>query len=413
MQLRDYQIDISDKACELLKQYKIAYLSMQVRTGKTITAIATATKFGTKNVLFVTKKKAISSIQSDAANFDINVTVTNYEQLHNLIGNFDLIIIDEAHSLGQFPTPSERTKLLRKICAFKPIIFLSGTPSPESYSQLYHQFWVSTYSPFEEGSFYKWAKNYVFVRSKYYFNRQINDYGDADELAIRDKTDHLFISYTQEQAGFTELVQEYVHNVKMSDKTYNIINLLKRNKVVTGKNGHVIEGDTAVKLLNKLHQLYSGTVIFDNSPQENDGNLFDFSKTDYIFDKFKNQKMAIFYKFIAEKTLIEVAAKLGGYNVTNDPDVFKEADNNTIFMSQFLSGREGINLATADVLICYNIDFSAVTYFQVRARMQSKDRDKEAQVHWIMAEHGIEHHIYSQVCNKKNYTLSYFKNNYQ
>jgi hypothetical protein len=74
-----------------------------------------------------------------------------------------------------------------------------------------------------------------------------------------------------------------------------------------------------------------------------------------------------------------------------------------------VSGREGINLSTADCLVCYNIDFSAVTYFQVRARLQTKERTTAADVHWIFAENGIEHQIYQTVKNKKNYTLSYFK----
>jgi hypothetical protein len=58
--------------------------------------------------------------------------------------------------------------------------------------------------------------------------------------------------------------------------------------------------------------------------------------------------------------------------------------------------------------VCYNIDFSAVTYFQVRARLQSKDRVDPAKVHWIFAKDGIEERIYKAVCNKKNYTTSYF-----
>ena len=142
--LRDYQIEISDRGVEKLKLYKILYLAMQVRTGKTLTAFATAYKYGASKVLFVTKKKAISDIISQANeigfSFDV-VDVTNYEQLHNYEPSYDLVIIDEAHSIGAFPKPTNRTKNLKEICTNTPIIYLSGTPSPESFSQLYHQFW--------------------------------------------------------------------------------------------------------------------------------------------------------------------------------------------------------------------------------------------------------------------------------
>ena len=118
MILRDYQIEISEKANLLLKDYKIAYLSMQVRTGKTITALNTAKLYGCKSVVFITKKKAISSIVDDYNNFfknDFNFNCCNYEQVHKLNGSeYDLVIIDEAHSLGQFPVPSQRTKYLYK-----------------------------------------------------------------------------------------------------------------------------------------------------------------------------------------------------------------------------------------------------------------------------------------------------------
>ena len=40
MELRSYQNEIKDKSIKILKQFKIVYLSMEVRTGKTITSIA-------------------------------------------------------------------------------------------------------------------------------------------------------------------------------------------------------------------------------------------------------------------------------------------------------------------------------------------------------------------------------------
>ena len=65
MKLRPYQEKLSTKAVEILNQKKIVYLAMEVRTGKTLTALNTAKLFGATNVLFLTKKKAISSIQWD------------------------------------------------------------------------------------------------------------------------------------------------------------------------------------------------------------------------------------------------------------------------------------------------------------------------------------------------------------
>ena len=37
-QLRDYQIEKANDALEVLKMYNVVYLSMEVRTGKTVTS---------------------------------------------------------------------------------------------------------------------------------------------------------------------------------------------------------------------------------------------------------------------------------------------------------------------------------------------------------------------------------------
>src|SRR5690349_9500925 len=119
MEIRDYQSAIAKEAHNLLCLFKIAYLCMEVRTGKTLTSFEAARLYGAKAVLFVTKLKAISSIKKDfqATRPGFDLFVTNYESLHKIGNNdgFDLVIIDEAHALSQFPTPARRAKELKRI----------------------------------------------------------------------------------------------------------------------------------------------------------------------------------------------------------------------------------------------------------------------------------------------------------
>ncbi len=63
-------------------------------------------------------------------------------------------------------------------------------------------------------------------------------------------------------------------------------------------------------------------------------------------------------------------------------------------------------------MIFFNIDFSAVSYFQARDRLTSKDRTKMNKVFWIFSEGGIEERIYQSVLSKKDYTLSIFKSDF-
>jgi hypothetical protein len=407
--LRDYQIQISDKACEILKSHSLVYLACQVRTGKTLMSLAAADKYGAKEVLLLTKKKAIKSIQNDyeALQPGFNLYVTNYEAAHTLITmQFDLIILDEAHSLGQFPIIAERTKLVNKICEGKPIIYLSGTPTPESYSQIFHQLHCSSFSPFKEyKSFYSWARDYVNVKKRYYYNREVNDYKDANRYDIEKMIKQLFITYTQEQAGFTQMVNEQVLKVKMKESTYWLASKLRSRRVHIGKNGEEIIADTEVKLMNKLHQIYSGSVLAENGEFV----CFDDSKAKFIKERFADKKIAIFYKFRAELELIRWA--FGG-QITESPEEFNHRHDLT-FVSQIVSGREGINLASADALIFYNIDFSHLSYWQARARMQTLEKQTACDLYWIFSEDGIEEKIYEKVKAKQDYVLSYFKQDFK
>jgi hypothetical protein len=72
-----------------------------------------------------------------------------------------------------------------------------------------------------------------------------------------------------------------------------------------------------------------------------------------------------------------------------------------------------VNLSTADALVMMNIDFSALSYWQARARLQDKNRTKEAIVYWVFSEGGIEQKIYERVLNKRDYTLEHFKRDFK
>jgi hypothetical protein len=401
--LRDYQVDIANKAVKILKVNKIVYLAAEVRCGKTLMALETARLFGANKVLFLTKKKAISSIVGDYNDFNyaqyFSIEVMNDESMHKLNGDYDLVVHDESHRFGSFPKPGVGAKTFKKMFASLPMIFLSGTMSPESYSQLYHQFWVSNASPFRKyTNFYKWANDFVKIKKKYLGSHEVNDYSDADREKVMSVIKDYVITFTQEQAGFSSEIEEEILYVLMSPLTYSMCSKLKKDLVVEGKE-EVILADTPVKLQQKLHQMYSGTVKFESG----NSMVFDPSKAGFIKHRFYGNKIGIFYKFKAELDALKEVFK---DNLTTDVDEFNSTDKSIAL--QIVSGREGISLRNADYLVFYNIDFSATSYWQARDRMTTMDR-KFNKVYWIFAQGGIESHVYKQVLNKKNFTLSHFK----
>jgi hypothetical protein len=401
IELRPYQNEISDRAAEILTTKRMVYLAMAVRTGKSLTAFATLQKVGADRCLFVTKKKAIASIQKDAQAIGFNATVTNYESLHKVKERFKYIVIDEAHCIGTFPKPSNRAKALKAIIDINTyVIFLSGTPTPESYSQIYHQFYVHPMSPFAAfKTFYTWAKKFVNVKPRYVGTGQtVNDYSDARWKDIRPLIAHLFIDYTQEEAGFKQTIIEDILMVRMQPKTYALAKAVMKDGVYIGERDTIL-ADTGVKQQSKAHQLFSGTVIGENGTH-----IIDRSKVRAIMQKFQGRKIAIFTVYQAEADMVRDMIP----NCVDTPEAFN-SDPTATYVGQIRSSREGVNLSSADCLVYLNIEFSSLSYIQGRDRATSKDRTTPPEVWFIMAEDGIEIEIYERVKNKLDYTNTHFK----
>ena len=407
MKLRDYQKEIKNEGLKILHKHRILYLSMEVRTGKTLTSLSICNELNVNNVLFITKKKAIPSIQDDfdKTNFSWNIWVINYESLHKMPDvKWDVVICDEAHSMGAFAKPNKRAKQVKDLISYSNpyYILLSGTPTPESYSQIYHQVYGHPNNPFNKHkSFYSFAKTYVNVKQRLINSMLINDYSRAKDEVIQ-MMNPITISYTQKQAGFKVKMDEKVLRVEMNSQTYILADKLSKDLVIQGKE-QLILADTSVKLMQKLHQIYSGTVKFESG----DSMILDLSKAKFIKTKFKDKKIGIFYKFKEELNALK---EVYGDDLVTELSSFDDSEGKVIAL-QIVSGREGISLRQAEALVYYNIDFSATSYWQSRDRMTTKDR-LQNNIYWIFSNRGIEDKIYKAVVKKKDYTLRHFKKDY-
>jgi hypothetical protein len=407
--LRDYQKRISKDGTDILKAKKILCLFMEVRTGKTATALDICKNYGAKRVLFITKIKAFTSIENDYWDFkylnDFDLTIINRESLHKIETNdFDVVVIDEVHGYTSYPKPSKYHKDVKKRFGNIPMIMLSGTPTPESYSQYYHLFTLSNHSPFNKyANFYKWANEYVDIKLKYLGYAQVKDYSNARKKDFWHLIRYYILTFTQKEAGFITNVKENVLKVKMKPITYAITERLIKDLVVTSStSGKQIIADTGVKLQQKIHQLFSGTIKYEDGSTQ----IIDDTKAVFIKEKFKGKKIAIFYNFVAE---LDMLKQTFGTQLTTDLNEFNTTDKNIAL--QIVSGREGISLAKADYLIFLNLQFSAVSYFQAKDRLTTMVR-KSNEIYWIFAENGIEEKIYKSVMNKKDYTNDTFKKDF-
>ena len=267
VKLREYQKAASRKLTRLCQVKKCAYLSGECRTGKTMVALSVVRNMALEKVLVITKKKAIPSIKSDVEKMNLErvVSITNFEQLKNFKGtSWNMIIVDEAHSVGAFPKPSQRYQNILQL-RYNSIILMSGTPSPESFSQLYHQWSLTPFLWSKYQNFYRWASDYVDVKEKRVGTGVvIKDYSDARQSRILKDIEPYTVQMTQKEAGFTQEVEEEVHLVKMSRRTYRLALRIIKNGVIGRPGGRSVVADTGAKVMSKLRQIYNGHVITEN-----------------------------------------------------------------------------------------------------------------------------------------------------
>jgi len=266
---------------------------------------------------------------------------------------------------------------------------------------MYHQIYGIPKNPFNQyKNFYKFCDNFVKVTTKIINGLSMNDYSKGLYSIIEQMAPYT-INYTQKEAGFITETTELVIEVELKESTYKLINKFKKDLVVQGKE-EVILGDTPVKLMQKMHQLFSGTIKFESGKSM----IIDDSKARFIHDNFCSKKIGIFYKFKEELLALK---SVYGDELTTELDEFNNTDKSIAL--QIVSGREGISLMKAEYLVYYNIDFSATSYWQSKDRMTTKDRPNN-EIFWIFAKGGIEYDIYKAVTKKKDYTLAHFKKDF-
>ena len=388
-----HQTSIANEAIKILKEHMLVYLAMEERTGKTLTSILVCEAVNVKSILVITKKKALAGWEDTIKAYATTkkYTVINYEQAHKLDPklDIDLVIIDEAHAnLSAYPKVGERWKVIAKITKKKPIIFLSATPSAQTYAQLFHQLALSTWSPWASyKNFYDWFR--VFGIPEYAYGaggRQIIKYNNVKATQVFDCVKHLFISYTRQELGFKHEPNDIIHFVKLGENATHTYNELNKNNMLSFKEDYL--ADTPMKLLLGLHQIEGGTLKLNDYETIDLGNT---EKIQYIQEHFGDtEDLVIFYHYKGEETKLKKHFRFA-----------------TIL--QATSFAEGVDLSMFKTLVIYSMDFSTARYSQRRARQANMKRNEPIDVHYILVEKAISAQVYETVAvNKSNFIDKYF-----
>ncbi|EAK7296976.1 hypothetical protein FBF91_08195 [Campylobacter upsaliensis] len=394
----DHQIEMSEQGYKILKEKGLVYLAVEERVGKSLTSILICEKTKAGKIFIITKKAALDGWVNQLEMFSHLIykdyRMINYESLHkvaNDVKKADLIILDEPHyALSSYPRPSITAKKVQQLTYDKPIIFLSATPSSQSYSQLFHQLNMTKYSPFNKyKNFYEWYRCFGLPKTKYLAGRSIVDYTEVDKEKLEKecKLSNYFISKSREEVGFKHLPVDKVEFIKLTKTTINLLESVKKTGICK-VDGRTIVCDTAAKRLSVLHQIEGGTII-DNGEFIFTGQT---EKIDWILRNYGDiPEVAIFYNFKAEKALLS--------------KYFKEAK-----LLQSTSHAEGVDLHKIDFSIIYSMNYSAAKYTQRRARQCNMKRASPIRVIFPLTKEGMSKAVYHRVAvEKKNFTASYYE----
>ena len=387
-----HQEELSDQALEILRENMIVYLAMEERTGKTLTALLVAEKSAAKRVLVITKKKALDGWNDTLAKWSHTkeYVVTNYHQAHKVSGKFDLVLLDEAHNyVSSFPKPSAMWKTIRTLLVGVPIVYMSATPHAQGLQMLFHQFQLSSWSPWlKHKNFYQWFRLYGKPYELEIAGIRIRQYDRCHEDIILGVVEHLFITKTRAELGFEHEPEDIKHYIELSEKTKKLYNDLVTDELAP-IGDRMLVCDTKSKLRVSLHMLEGGVAKIDEEYLVLDNQ----EKIDYVLHEFgDNNNNVIMYNYKAERTKLERH--------------FKKS-----LLLQATSYAEGVDLSGYANLIIYSQDFSTARHTQRRARQCNMQRKDSIRVHFLLVKGGLSDQVFKTVVtNKTNFVDSvYFK----
>jgi len=385
----EHQIEIANEAYDILQQHGLVYLSMLERTGKTLTSILVAEMSKAERVLVLTKKKALGGWNDtiEAYRPQKEYVVTNYHSAHKVKGSFDLVILDEAHTMAAYPKPGKIWKEVYKLTHNKkPIIYLSATPFAETVGQLYNQFRLSAWSPFSKyKNYYEFHRVYgrpEKVRTPYGL---VDTYKKFNDDLVLKLVDHLFIKKTREELGFEHEPEDVIHYYPMSEEVKELVDKVTKTEMLDEETPL----DTPMKLRVTVYQIEGGFVKTENGCRGIQGIP---DRVGAISSEFGDgEDCAIMAHFKCEQEHLA--------------NFFPKA----IILSSNAHA-EGVDLSHIENLIIYSMDFSTARAFQRRARQANKERKTPIKVNFFFAKGSMSEEVYVTVFKKRE---NFTKNSYE
>ena len=411
-----HQQDAFDFVCRLFglmdgkKRSKGAALLMEMGTGKTLVAIATACilhQFGfAERILVVAPFSLLGVWESELEKFTgvpVNVTVVkgtpekkkrlvkeavsdkldvvivNYESAWRLekellVYDADLVIADEAHKIKEGRT--NQSKALHKLgdkARYK--LLLTGT--------------LITNKELDVWSQYRFVNPAIFSTSFYVFRGHFFDmvgYGNHIPAFRKSKTDEFLkrlhsVAYRVTKAEALDLpdITEETRYVELEPKAARLYRELAKESYAAMERGEITASNVLTRVL-RLSQVTGGFVGDDDKTMH----AVSTAKLEALEDILDSvmadgKRLVVMARFVAEldaitslleKRHIGYAQVRGGIkDRAEEVRRFQEDADCRVFVGQIAAAGLGLTLTAADTLCFYSMDYSMSNFTQAQARI--------------------------------------------
>jgi len=351
-----------------------------------------------------------------------NIVVINHDGIHWLIKNkilmedFKWIVIDESTAFKN-PTAKRTRSLLKLIkdCNFNYRICMSGTPTPNSITELFSQIRIIDDGQSLGTNFYKFRSEVCTPDTTFPQFVKWVDREDAKEkifAAIQNK----FIRHTLEETIDMPEQHTYDLNIPMSSKLFHMYRDLLQESYLQLKKGTITALNAAI-LGNKLLQLCSGAVYSSKGK----GIWAHSERYDLIVDLIKGREHSLVacqwrHQINVLSEMLE-HAKIPFCTISANDTAEKR--NNTV--EQFQAGHfraliahpataaHGLTLTRARSVIWASPTFNSEHYLQFNRRIYRIGQTNRTEIIHVVCEGTIEKDVYDALNNKVKHEFNILK----
>jgi len=328
----------------------------------------------------------------------------NKENVPWMVDNFsddwiwDMIIVDESST---FKNPrAKRFKALRKIIKYtKSIVIMSGTPSPNSYLDLWSQIYLidqgkrlgRTFTQFCDRFFHYNPNNYQYTLCLFASN------------SIKKLIKDVIISF--DKSKFLKLpdkinIKEFID---LPQLVFNKYKKLEREFICQLENDICVDAVSAATLINKLLQFTNGAIYY---AERNYYVIHDMkiNALKEIIESNSNENFLIAYNFRSDLERLQKhfpdAQTLG-----HDPkqiEIWNEGKIKILFAHP-ASAAHGLNLQFGgSVVVWFGLNWSLELYDQFNARLLRSGQTNVVRVIHLIGKNTIDEKVMLALNNKAN-----------